>query len=431
MGRRGHRSPVQGQTHVSARGILNKEKSSNMKKLGFVIPWYADGIPGGAEMELREVTSHLHSAGVRLEILTTCVKEFGADWSKDFYPVGEDSTADGITIRRFKARKRDTAAFDAVNAKLMAHQTVTREEEETFLREMVNSPDLYQYMGEHSEEYSLFVFIPYMFGTTYNGARFCPEKSVLIPCFHDEAYAYLEHFKELFPKCAGMVFNARPEAELAERLYGFSKSGTQTVVMGIGMDTGITADPAQFRRKFGINEQFILYAGRKDEGKNVHTLVKYFSEYIKRRETDLRLVLIGGGRIDLPPELVKNGRILDLGFVDRQDKYNAQGAAELLCQPSKNESFSLVIMESWLCGRPVLVHEDCAVTRNFVSESNGGLYFGNYFEFEGCVDYILNNRSEAWQMGDNGKRYVRANFDWDVIVDKYKKFFASLTGETE
>ena len=199
--------------------------------------------------------------------------------------------------------------------------------------------------------------------------------------------------------------------------------------MGIGMDTDIVPDPAAFREKFGVKEQFILYAGRKDEGKNVHTLVKYFAEYIKRRDTDLRLVLIGGGQIELPKELVDNGRILDLGFVDRQDKYNAQGAAEFLCQPSKNESFSLVIMESWLCGRPVLVHEDCAVTRNFASESNGGLYFGNYFEFEGCTDYILEHKNTAWQMGSNGRDYVRRNFDWDVIVDKYKRFFADITGE--
>lgn len=400
-----------------------------MKKIGFVIPWYADGIPGGAEMELREVASHLHYAGIPVEILTTCVKEFGADWSENYYKEGEDSTANGITIRRFKVRKRDTAAFDAVNLKLMNKTPVTAEEEDTFLREMVNSPDLYEYMREKTDAYSLFVFIPYMFGTTYNGAQVCPEKSVLIPCFHDEAYAYLSRFKEVFPKTAGMVFNARPEAELAERLYGFSQSGTKTIVMGIGMDTDIVPDPAAFREKFGVKEQFILYAGRKDEGKNVHTLVKYFAEYIRRHDTDLRLVLIGGGQIELPKELVDNGRILDLGFVDRQDKYNAQGAAEFLCQPSKNESFSLVIMESWLCGRPVLVHEDCAVTRNFASESNGGLYFGNYFEFEGCTDYILEHKNTAWQMGSNGRDYVRRNFDWDVIVDKYKRFFADITGE--
>lgn len=400
-----------------------------MKKIGFVIPWYADGIPGGAEMELREVASHLHYAGVPIEILTTCVKEFGADWSENYYKEGEDRTANGIPIRRFKVRKRDTAAFDAVNAKLMSNTPVTPEEEDVFLTEMVNSPDLYAYMEQNDEDYSLFVFIPYMFGTTYNGLKVCPEKSVMIPCFHDEAYAYLSRFREIFPTAAGMIFNAQPEADLAERLYRFSERGTKTIVMGIGMDTDIVPDPADFRQKYGVGEQFILYAGRKDEGKNVHTLVKYFAEYIKRRETDLRLVLIGGGSIDLPDELVKNGRILDLGFVDRQDKYNAQGAAEFLCQPSKNESFSLVIMESWLCGRPVLVHEECSVTRNFVLESNGGLYFGNYFEFEGCVDYMLAHKNTAWRMGSNGRDYVKSHFDWDVIVEKYKKFFGDILGE--
>ncbi|MGB4091790.1 MAG: glycosyltransferase family 4 protein [Ruminococcus flavefaciens] len=401
-----------------------------MKKIAFVIPWYADDIPGGAEMELREVSSHLHKAGVPVEILTTCVKEFGADWSTDYYKEGADSTSTGITIRRFKVRKRDAKAFDAVNAKLMQGIRITAQEEDIFLREMVNSPALYVYMDEHKDDYGLFVFIPYMFGTTYNGAQVCPEKSVLIPCFHDEAYAYMKRFGEVFPRTAGMIFNARPEAELAERLYHFSESGTKTIVMGIGMDTDIVSAPDDFRRKFGINEPFILYAGRKDEGKNVHTLVKYYSEYIRRRDTDLKLVLIGGGSIDLPQDLVSSRRIIDLGFVDRQDKYNAQGAAEFLCQPSHNESFSLVIMESWLCGRPVLVHEECAVTRNFASESNGGLYFSDYFEFEGCTDFFLGNKEKSAAMGQNGCRYVKENFDWDVIVQKYISFFGTLTGET-
>ena len=122
-----------------------------MKKIGFVIPWYADGIPGGAEMELREVAGHLHSAGVRLEILTTCVKEFASDWSRNYYKEGLDKTVNGITIRRFKVRKRDNEAFDAVNAKLMSGNTITQEEEDTFLREMVNSPDLYEYISTHND----------------------------------------------------------------------------------------------------------------------------------------------------------------------------------------------------------------------------------------------------------------------------------------
>lgn len=398
-----------------------------MKKIGFVIPWYDDKIPGGAEMELREVSAHLHSAGAEVEILTTCVKEFGSDWSENYHKPGESLSEKGIKIRRFKARKRNTEAFDEVNLKLMHNQPVTLEEEDVFLNEMVNSPELYEYISEYKDEYSVFVYIPYMFGTTYFGVKACPEKAVLIPCFHDEAYAYFQRFSELFPKASGMVFNARPEAELAERLYKLSESGTKTIIMGIGMDTDIETYPAQFREKFGIDKPFILYAGRKDEGKNVHTLLKYFSEYKKRNENDLQLVLIGGGKIEIPSDIKDD--VHDLGFVDIQDKYNACGAAMLMCQPSKNESFSLVIMESWLCHRPILVHDECAVTRNFASESNGGLYFRDYFEFEACVSYISDHPEKAALMGENGRKYVLENFTWDIITLKYLKFFSEIAGE--
>lgn len=398
-----------------------------MKKIGFVAPWFDDKIPGGAEMELREVSAKLHEKGAHVEILTTCVKEFSSDWSVNYHKEGESLSEKGIKIRRFKARKRNTSAFDAVNLKIINKQPVTLEEEDTFLSEMVNSPTLYEYIADHKDEYSVFVYIPYMFGTTYYGVKACPEKAVLIPCFHDEGYAYFKRFKEVFPTAAGMVFNALPEAELAEKLYGFSESGTKTIVMGIGMDTSIMGKPERFSRKFGIDKPFILYAGRKDEGKNVHTLLKYFAEFVKRNDTDLQLVLIGGGKLDIPQEAAD--RIHDLGFVDIQDKYDACSASALMCQPSKNESFSLVIMESWLCGRPVLVHEECAVTRNFASQSNGGLYFRDYFEFEGCVNYILSHPENADIMGQNGRKYVLENFDWDIITDKYMKFFSEITGD--
>lgn len=402
-----------------------------MKKIAFVIPWYSDTIPGGAEMELREVTSHLHSAQIPVEILTTCIKEFASDWSVNFYKEGNDRTSDGIPIKRFRADKRNAAAFDSVNLKLMNGQAITEKEEEIFLSEMVNSTAMYEYINKHKNDYGLFVFIPYMFGTTYYGASVCPEKSVLIPCFHDEPYAYMTKFKELFPKTAGMIFNAGPEAELADKLYGFSKSSVKTITMGIGMNTSINGSAEDFRRKFSMNEPFILYAGRKDKGKNVHTLIKYYSEYIKRRQTNLRLVLIGGGTISLPEKLIADKRIIDLGFINAQDKYNAQAAAEFLCQPSENESFSLVIMESWLCGRPILVNEACAVTKHFASDSNGGLYFKDYFEFEGCTDYFLKNPEQSALMGQNGKNYVKLNFDWNIIIEKYKSFFAEITGEKQ
>ena len=392
-----------------------------MKKIAFVIPWYAEKIPGGAEMETREVTKHLKAAGMDVEILTTCVREFVSDWSEDYYPEGDDVVL-GIPVKRFKVRKRDTQAFDEVNLKLMNGTMPTADEEQTFITEMINSPGLIDYISTHKDEYTAFVYIPYMFGTTYYGVKACPEKAVMIPCFHNEAYIYMSIFRKMYSQAAGMIFNARPELELTERVY--DTKNVEKIVMGIGMDIDLTTDPQAFRKKFGINEPFIIYAGRKDIGKNVHTLLKYFGEYKKRNPSDLRLVLIGGGKIDIPKSAEKY--VTDLGFVDMQDKYNATGAAEFLCQPSKNESFSLVIMESWLCGRPVLVHEKCDVTTNFCRESQGGLFFNDYFEFEGCLDYFLNNKEAAAQMGKNGRKYVREHFDWNVITERYRRFFEKI-----
>jgi len=390
-----------------------------MKKIGFVMPWYGEKIGGGAEAELRGVVHHLQDAGVELEVLTTCVEKFASDWSANFHKPGLTEEA-GIPVRRFPARKRDDAAFGRVNNKLMMGQAVTPGEEEIFCREMINSPELYDYMLEHEAEYGLYVFIPYMFGTTFYGCQIRPGKSVLIPCFHDESYAKMQCFKDPFSQVAGMVFNAEPERLLAEKLFGVR--GDTFATFGIGMDTDQTGDGERFRQKFGIKDPFILYAGRKEAGKRVDMLVRYFAEYKRRNPDKLKLVLIGGGQIDIPDK--KN--VIDLGFVDIQDKYDAYSAAELFCNPSEMESFSLVLMESWLAEKPALVNGRCAVTKDFVQRAGAGLYFDNYAEFEGTISYLTQHPEIAAEMGRNGRQFVLENFRWDVIVKKYLELFERL-----
>ena len=394
-----------------------------MKKIGFVTPWFGIDIPGGAEAELRGWATHLLEVGQEVEVLTTCVKDFSSDWNENYHKEGF-TIEGGIGVRRFKIRKRDTRAFDKVNYKIINNQMpLTDAEEQTYVNEMINSPGLYKYIKENEKDYSLFVFIPYMFGTTYFGMQQVLNKSVLIPCFHDESYIYMRVFKKCFSKAAGMIFNSLPECDLAHRVYELSNVYTQ--VIGIGIDIDITFNASRFRAKYGINTSFILYAGRKDSGKNVDLLIKYFANYKERHNgDDIHLVLIGGGQITIPESI--RSEVIDLGFVDPQDKYDAYAAADVLCQPSKNESFSLVIMESWLCERPVLVHGGCAVTKNFVQQSNGGLYFNNYLEFEGCLDYMLQHQNVSNKMGRLGHDFVVRNFSWSVIVKKIMVFFRKL-----
>ena len=392
-------------------------------KIAFVIPWYGEGIKGGAEMELREISVRLLRAGVDVEILTTCVRAFDSNWNENYYAEGTAMVYD-VPTRRFPVRTRDTRAFDQVNRKLMQGARVSLREEKIFMREMINSPALYTYIQEQESRYDLFVFLPYMFGTTFFGILSCPpHKAVMLPCFHNESYARMQLLRQTYIHIRGMIFNSQPELDLANRLYDLQE--VEQICIGMGMDTRIQGNAAAFRLKYGIKEPFLLYAGRKDKGKNVDTLLQYFSELRKRNpEEQLRLVLIGGGEIEIPAEM--DGAVCDLGYVDAQDKYDAMAAAELLCQPSRNESFSIVIMESWLCGRPVLVHGRCPVTTNFVRRSGGGLYFQDYYEFEGCVKWMLRNPERAAELGRSGNAFVRENFDWNMIIRSYIRYFEKL-----
>ncbi|MCK4250663.1 glycosyltransferase family 4 protein, partial [candidate division WOR-3 bacterium] len=317
-----------------------------------------------------------------------------------------------------KVRKRNTKRFDRINYKLMHNQQITPAEEQLFIQEMINSDNLYSYIADHGQEYDYFIFIPYMFGTTYYGSKIYPEKSFLIPCLHDESYAYMSIYKDMFENAAGTIFLSEPEKELANKLFNLS---AKQMVSGGGIETDIAFDSKRFREKYSITDKFILYAGRRELGKNVPLLIDYFCKYKENNDRNLKLILIGSGVVEIPRKY--KTEIIDLGFIPKQDKYDAYAAATILCQPSVNESFSIVIMESWLCGTPVLVHADCAVTKYHCIQSNGGLYFSNYEAFEECIKFYIANPELSNKMAENGKTYVKDNYNWDKIVDMYKAFF--------
>jgi len=384
-------------------------------KIAFVTPWYGQDIPGGAEAEARRTAEHLLGAGMQVEVLTTCVREFRSDWATSYHRPGV-SVENGVPVRRFTVRRRDREAFDAVNYRLMQGLSVTPAEEELYLAESVRSLALESYIAEHRQAY-LYFFIPYMFGTTYWGIRSAGDRAFIIPCLHDESYAHMSVFSDMFERVQRVVLHSDPELRLARSLYGLSEP--MLALIGEGVDTDWESHSEALRAKYRLERPFVLYAGRKDPGKNVDLLIRYYRRYRSSHPDGPDLVLIGGGA--LPVAVSGDEGIHDLGFVPVQDKYNAYAAAVCLCQPSLQESFSLVVMESWVAEVPVLVHADCAVTREHCVRSNGGLFFVTYREFEACLDVLLARPLLRDALGRNGRRYVLENYHWDVIVDRFRQ----------
>ena len=361
----------------------------------------------------RGVVHALRESGLSVEVLTTCVREFAADWNHDFHPEGT-TVEGGVVVRRFRVRQRHAARFHEVNYKLMHEIPVTTKEEDTFVTEMINSPNLCKYIRKHRREY-VFLFIPYMFGTTYWGSRECPDGAILIPCLHDEAYARMRVFRTMCERARGLIFNSIEERRLAERLYSLHPERLR--VAGVPVNCNWQSNPQRFRSKYAMSD-FFLYAGRTEKGKGAELLVEYFCRYLGETGRLERLVFIGGGELRIPEQY--QSRIVNLGFLPEQDKYDAYGAAIALCVPSLMESFSIVTMESWLAGRPVIVNRKCAVTTEFCLQSNGGLCFADYEEFREILMSLADNSGLGESMGANGRQYVLDNFHPTAIAMRYR-----------
>jgi glycosyltransferase involved in cell wall biosynthesis len=383
--------------------------------LAFVIPWYGRDIAGGAEAECRATARALAARGVPVEVLTTCARDHASGWG-DHHPEGL-TEEEGLPVRRFKVRPRDADRYLRLHWRLELGGHVTSFEEEDFVRESINSTDLYAYLAAERDRY-WYAFIPYCFGTTWEGALMAPERSLLIPCLHDEPFAHLAWTRRVLRAVRRVCLHVPAEQTLAEALAGPGLDPAALALVGEGVDPPPPADPARFRQKYRIDAPFLLYAGRKAKEKNTPLLLEYYARYrLTHPRRALKLVLIGAGGVRIPERLSQD--VLDLGFVPLQDKADAYAAALALCQPSQLESFSLVLMEAWLAGTPALVHAGCAVTREHCQASNGGLYFGDYWEFVEALELLQDDPALRDRLGVSGRAYVLARYTWDRVTDNY------------
>lgn len=384
------------------------------RQIAFIVPRYEPVSAGGAEVHAQRLAERLKRRGHSVEVFTTCARDHFS-W-RNYYEPGKKMIND-ILVWRFRVNpNRRAEEFLAIQKRIDSRLEVSYEEQIRWIKESVNSEELYNYIDKHRRDYDCFIFIPYLFGLTYWGAQVCPEKSLLIPCLHDETFAYLKIYKTLFDKVRGFMFNTFPEIELAKRLFQISEE--KITLVSLGFETNKNYNPEIFRKKFALTDPFMLFAGRREKGKNTPLLIEYFRIYKRYNKNDLKLVLVGTGEINIPSESRKD--ILDLGYLEEEEKLDGFSAALFFCQPSVNESLSIVMMESWLAGRPVLVHSDCAVTKDHCLRSKGGLFFKDYFEFEECLNFFLSKQELADQMGKNGKFYVEKNYSWDAVLDRFE-----------
>ncbi len=386
-------------------------------RIAFVVPRYGSNIVGGAETLALKMAERLAAAGADVCVFTTCARSHFT-WENEL-PEGE-SRESGVLVRRFPTNPRNLTAFHSIQSRIVEEIRTTVDEQIRWLAEGVNSDGLLDALAGEIDRFDAVLLLPYLFGTTFFGARVAGPKAVLIPCLHDESFARLPVFRLLFDGVGGFWFNTEAEARLAEGLYGIGDR--PRAVVGMGFDRDQPGDGARFREKYGISGDYLLYFGRREGGKGVPLLLEWFSRLVRSGQEEMRLVLAGDGETRVPAEAA--WAVLDVGFLDPEDKRDAAAGALAVCQLSRKESFSIVLMESWLQGRPVIVHADCPVTTEHCELSGGGLWVRSAAEFIEAVSWMRRNQSEAAAMGEAGRDYVRERYSWDTVIERASAFLS-------
>ena len=197
------------------------------------------------------------------------------------------------------------------------------------------------------------------------------------------------------------------------------------VVVGVGSDVPVRTDPARFRRQFKIDRPFAIYVGRIDENKGCGELFAHFRRYAATFPGGLDLVLIGSAIMPVPD----HPRIHHLGFLPDEDKFDAIAASDVLIMPSYFESLSMVALEAWALGKPVLANGHCDVLKGQCIRSAAGLYYESYEEFAEALYALESNGPLHTRLGINGREYFRTHYAWPVIERKYLDMFDQLKRE--
>ena len=424
-------------------------------KVAFIVQRYGTEILGGSEYHCRLIAERLAPRHA-VEVLTTCAADY-ITWANE-YPEGTDRIR-GVTVRRFaNAQTRDINAFNRYSEWIFNNQHTRNDEMEWLRQQGPWCPALIEYLERHHQQYDVLIFFTYLYAPTVLGLRVAPDKSILVPTAHDEPAIRLEIYKELFSAPAGIAYNTEVERRFLTTNFSIRAIEEETVGCGVDLpqahpyprDTAAAAETDQgedaadeasaaadeasptfrphlahrgsvFRRRHRIHGPFLLYGGRIDPGKGCEELIEYFSSYVQDGG-DASLVLMGIKLMPLPEEpfLRFAGRLSDA------ERLLALEAATVVVVPSPYESLSLLALESFAVGTPVLANARSEVLVDHCRKSNAGLYYADRDEFGECLRLLIGDPRLRAALGRNGRDYIRRNYRWDVIMSKYDKMFTRL-----
>jgi glycosyltransferase involved in cell wall biosynthesis len=393
-------------------------------RLACVVHRYGADIAGGSEAHCRQVAEHL-AEDHDVTVLTTCARDH-VTWHNEC-PAGE-SRVNGVRVLRFPvARPRSLHRFAEISEIAFSGKASAVEQEQWFRENGPDAPALLAHLSARGGEYDRVLFWAFRYAGSFFGLPLVADRAVLVPTAEADALIKLDVLGHYFSLPAGFVFLTPEEQALVARRAAGPLA--PSCVVGSGLEPVAPASLPSVPPS-GVRQPFVLYLGRIDPNKGCETLLQHFERFHAEHASALDLVMAGPANMVIP----EHPHVKALGFVDDTMREALLANAVMLVVPSRYESLSLVLLEAWNHGLPALVNGRCLVLNGQVRRANGGLYYHDYDEFAGALQYLLAHPDLARELGRQGLEYVDREYRWPHVMDQINSLLsrvgppAALTG---
>jgi len=183
-------------------------------------------------------------------------------------------------------------------------------------------------------------------------------------------------------------------------------------------------DPGEIRKRYWIGplDPMVLFIGRITCQKGPDLLLEA-APFILSYYPHAKFVFVGDG--DMKGSLEERARILNvahatrfLGYKSGQELIDLYKSCDVVCVPSRNEPFGIVVLEAWSAGKPVVVSQNGGPGEFVWHGVNGLRVYDNANSIAWGIGTLLSNFEHARWMGRNGRYAAEVAFSWDSIADK-------------
>jgi len=227
--------------------------------------------------------------------------------------------------------------------------------------------------------------------------------------------------------------------EYEQKIFSSLNKKSRIEIIRNGVNLKKLVSKHNFKEKYQINSNFILFVGRFSKSKGIETLINAFS-IVKNelKDSNIHLVIMGvdfGYQAEMEKLIKKLNLSEEIKVIKnppRDDVISAYGESEFLVLPSQWELSPLVPLESFAFKKPVISTNSHGIPYTVQNNKNGILVEPeNSLELSNAIVKLLNDSELREKLGQSGYNFVNEECNCVSMAKNSLKLYEDILEEMQ